>query len=162
MSRLEDIRDAAKARLAQQQGGRQDAPASGVETLTPTAQVLEMPVAKDPYQAFGAPTPDSQIRLIIYAKQMFMMPRYDVLYDVAFTGRYDFIGLIFPHQRVRIYGRNLAGLVVALRTNSAEFLREYVPTIHELPEDDGTLPVIEEIQIDAASEFEQDLKGGNG
>ncbi len=154
MSRLDEIRNAKTA--SQQQGQAQNAEAPG-------AQILEMPLPKDFYQAFSAPTGDQQIRLIIYAKQMFLMPRYDVLYDVAFTGRYDFVGLVFPHQRIRIFGRNLTGLVIGLRNNAVEFLREYVPTIHALPEDDGTLPVITEIQIDtAAIPFETELQGDNG
>ena len=151
MSRLDEIRNVAKA--AAQNSDRDDANQS--------AQILELPRERAPYQAAGAPTSDPQIRLIIYAKQMFLMPRYDVLYDVAFNGLYEFVGLIFPHQRVRIYGRNLQGVVAGLRTNSVEWLREYVPAFFELPPDDGTLPVITEIQIDGAAinPFEADIPG---
>ena len=124
------------------------------------AVILEMPGRKDPYQAFGAPTNDPQIRLIIYAKQMFLMPRYDVMYDVVFSGLYDFIGLVFPHQRIRIYGRNLSKLVSALRLNCVEWLREYLEPLHELPADDPDAAVITEIQVDggAMNPFEENVK----
>jgi hypothetical protein len=136
MNRLDEF---SNKRLAAQQGDK------------PGGVVLEMPHRKDIYQAFGSPTSDPQIRVIIYAKQMFVMPRYDVLYDVVFSGLYDFVGLVYPHQRIRIYGRNLSDLVFRLRINSVEWIREYAEGFHELPDDDGTLPVITEIQIEGAA-----------
>lgn len=151
MSRLEDVINAEKARLSQRN--------TPTETEKPGSVVIDMPNRRVAYQAFGAPTNDPQIRLIIYARQMFLMPRYDVLLDVAFNGRYDFIGLIYTHQRVRIYGRNLAELVFALRLNCVEYIREFAET-HHLAPDDLSLPMITEIQIDGTSTtpFEKDLQ----
>jgi len=120
------------------------------EEVKAGALVLEMPRRKDPYQAFSAPTKDPLIRLTIYAKTMYLMPQYQMLYDVVFAAGFEFVGLVFAHQRIRIYGRNLVGLVAGLQTNSVEWIRELTP-FFELPEDDGTLPVITEIQIEGAA-----------
>ena len=135
MSLLDEIRGAAKSEPSQE------------------TKVLPGPgpkyVPKVPYQAFGAPTSDPQIRLMIYAKKFSMMPRYDVLYDVFFDGAWEHVGLIFPHHRITIYGENLMGLVNALRTNSVEWIREYNGFFHEaLPPGEELLPIITSIDVD--------------
>jgi len=135
MSRLDDIRNAAKEMPQGQQAG---------------SNILDGPkpkgIVKEPYQAFGAPTGDPQIRVIIYAKRFYMMPQYSVLYDVFFEGLGEFVSLIFPHHRISMWGRNLLPLVTALRTNSVEWLTEFDPLIH-LPAADPEDTVIESIEI---------------
>ena len=104
------------------------------------------------YRAFSAPTNDPLLRLEIKAKQMFLMPRYDLLYDVAHTGVGDFVGLIYPHMQVKMFGRNLNPLINALVTNSVEWVREYDPPFFEFDKNDdiATLPCIDEIIIEHA------------
>ena len=117
-------------------------------------KVLKFPWDEEniPYRAFSAPTTDPLLRLRIYAKQMLLMPRYDLLYDVAHTGLADFVGLIYPHMQIKMFGRNLNPLINGLFTNSVEWVREYHPPFWEFAEgeDDGTLPCIEEIIIENA------------
>src|SRR4051812_1650267 len=113
------------SRLDDEIRARVGAPKSS-EGSQSSAVVLEMPRRKEPYQAFSAPTKDPLIRLTIYANRMFVMPRYDLLYDVSFAAGFDFVGLFFPYQRIRIFGRNLVGLVGGLQTNSVEWIREFV------------------------------------
>lgn len=117
-------------------------------------KVLKFPWDEEniPYRAFSAPTTDPLLRLRIYAKQMLLMPRYDLLYDVAHTGLADFVGLIYPHMQIKMFGRNLNPLINGLFTNSVEWVREYHPPFWEFAkgEDDGTLPCIEEIIIERA------------
>ncbi len=138
MSRLDDIRNAAK-----------DAEQSEPKAESNVLQGPTPNIPKAEYAAYGSPTSDPQIRVIIYAVAFFMMPRYDVMYDVFFSGNGEFVGLIFPHHRVKIFGRNLMDLVYCLRTNSVEWIREYHPTFHELPPDfDGQLPVITSIEVE--------------
>ncbi|MBV9467761.1 MAG: hypothetical protein JOZ57_00785 [Abitibacteriaceae bacterium] len=157
MSRLDDLRSAAKDAAPGAALGGADTGASQ------SATVLQGPtpkrILKDPYAAWGAPTSDPQVRLVIYARKFYMMPRYDVLYDVFFDGSYKFVGLIFPHHRVSIYGQNLQELVNALRINSVEWIREFIFSLHELPPDeDGTLPIISSIEVDhVQNPFEADL-----
>ena len=113
-------------------------------------KILDFPSDFVPYRAFSAPTSEPQIRLKIRAKQMSLMPRYDLLYDIAHTGAGDFIGLIYPHMQIKMFGRNLEPLAEALFNNTVELVREYCPPFWEFAkgEDDGTLPCIEEIIIE--------------
>lgn len=103
-----------------------------------------------PYRAFHAPLDTPLLRFKIASRQMILMPRYDLLYDVIHTGLGDFVGLIFPHVQVKLFGRNLIPLVNKLSTHSVEWIQEYVPPIFEFAEgeDDGTLPCVEQIVIE--------------
>ncbi len=150
MSILDETRDAAK---------RDKQRPDGAESATILAGPKPRGIAPKPYQAFGAPTSDQQVRLIIYAKKIFMMPQYAVMYDVFFDGAGEFVGLVFPHHRVKIYGRNLMPMVDALRTNKIEWIREYVPGFFVLPEDPNE-PVITVIDTDQVQNpFSPDLAG---
>lgn len=115
-------------------------------------KILQFPTEYAPYQAFYAPTSDPQLRFKIWAKKMFLMPRYDLLYDVPHTGIGDFVGLVFPHMQVKMFGRNLIPLVDKLFAHNVEWIREYHPPFWEFTkgEDDGTLPCIDEIFIENA------------
>ena len=134
MSRLEDIRNTAKQ--------TQEAGSNVLQGPTPKG------IVKDPYAAFGSPTADPQIRLVIYAKRFFMMPQYSLLYDVFFDGAGEYIGLVFPHHTVKLYGRNLLSVIEGLRTNRVEWIREYVEFFHELPLEEDA-PVITSIDTAA-------------
>ena len=144
MSKLEDIRNAAKAAVGQKQDER-------TIPLT-TDELRETVEGQEYYYAYFAPTNDQELRLIIYSKDMFIMPRYDFLQDVVFHGLYEFVGLIYPHQRIKIYGRNLKPIVQGLRSHSIEWIREYVPPYMKLApdHDENKLPVITEIEIEGA------------
>lgn len=113
-------------------------------------KILQFPTEYVPYQAFYAPTSDPQLRFKIWAGSMQLMPRYDLLYDVPHTGLGDFVGLVFPHMQVKMFGRNLIPLVDKLSTHSVEWICQYRPPFWEFApgEDDGTLPCIEEIIIE--------------
>lgn len=79
-------------------------------------------------------------------------PHNGMLYDVAHTGLADFVGLIYPHMQIKMFGRNLNPLINELFTNSVEWVREYHPPFWEFAkgEDGGTLPCINEIIIERA------------
>ncbi len=119
---------------------------------TDNAKVLKFPTEYSPYRAFYAPTSDPQLRFKIWANAMFLMPRYDLLYDIPHTGVGDFVGLVFPHMQVKMFGRNLIPLVDALSNHSVEWIRQYHPPFWAFAEgvDDGTLSCIEEIIIERA------------
>lgn len=119
------------------------------ETLE-RAMILEGPkpkgVTAQPYRAYDTVSVPPH-RLIIYAKTIFMMPRYDLLDDVRFDGAGEYIGLAFRKHIVRLYGRHLMGLVDSLRTHRVDWVREYAPVFFTLPDDPGAA-VIESIEID--------------
>jgi len=104
------------------------------------------------YRAFSAPTSDPQLRLRIYSKKTALMPRYDLLYDVVHSGIADFVGLIYPHMQVKMFGRNLNPLIDAFVNNSVEWVLEYHPPFFEFAKGDdiATLPCIDEIIIEHA------------
>lgn len=145
MSKLEELRNAAKAAIEQKQSEGNAIP------LT-TDELREQVEGQEYYQAFFAPTDDPQLRLVVYAKTMFIMPRYDFLQDIVFNGLYEFVGLVYPHQRIKLYGRNLKGLVQGLRIHRVEWVREYVPQFMTLApdHDESNEPVITEIEIEGA------------
>ena len=145
MSKIEDIRNAAKEALKQKQQQVDYEPRT-------TEQMRDQVEGQEYYYAHFAPTDDPELRLVIYCKDMFIMPRYDFLQDIVFHGLYEFIGLIYPNQRIKIYGRNLKPIVQKLRTHSVEWIREYVPPYMKLApdHDEQKLPVITEIEIEGA------------
>jgi hypothetical protein len=108
-----------------------------------------IPLPKEAYRAFSAPVPDPQVRLIIYRKKnACMMPRYDVLYDVFFNECGTELGLVFAHQLVMIRGQKLTEIVGALRTNGAEWIREYDSRIHQPMVEDAC--IVTSIEVKAA------------
>jgi hypothetical protein len=103
--------------------------------------------SKEEYRAFSAPTPDRQTRLIIYAsKDGYMMPKYDVLYDVFMNPDGSQLALIFAHQVVMIEGRKLLELAGALRTDSVEWIRQFNSNLHAPVLDDRC--IITDIRTD--------------
>ena len=92
---------------------------------------LKAEIVKEEYRAFSAPTTDRQTRLIIYAKKGgYLMPKYDVMYDVFFNSDGSGLSLVFPHHIVIMYGRGLIELAAGLRTDSVEWIRDFDPRIH--------------------------------
>ncbi|MBW4597541.1 MAG: hypothetical protein KME46_32750 [Brasilonema angustatum HA4187-MV1] len=130
--------------------------AKKAQTATDTAneKILDFsPQDELYYRAFSAPTPDPLLRLNIHTDKIHLMPRYDLLYDVAYSGIGDFVGLIFPHMRVKMFGRNLRLLVKGLFTHSVEWVREYDPNFWKFAPGDNVdmEPCIDEIIIESVS-----------
>ena len=153
MSKLDDLRNAAKAAVKEKEtpAVEKDAAQFAVET------------GSEFYRAFAAaPTGDPPLHLIIFTKGMAVSPLYSTLYDFAFDNRFEFIGLVFPHQRVKIYGKNLSALILKLATHSVEFIYEYGSTPLTLPPDNDPAkdPFIERIEIEGAQIDSANTDGG--
>lgn len=102
-----------------------------VQENQPVVPKLPPEIIKEEYRAFAAPTQDRQSRLIIYAqKGGYMMPKYDVMYDVFFSSDGSGLSLVFPHHIVIMYGQGLIELAAALRNDTVEWIRDFDPRIH--------------------------------
>jgi hypothetical protein len=74
-------------------------------------------------------------------------PRYFNLDDIAFDPVYGTnVALIFTRMVVLVRGKNLQAIIVALKSDMAEFIQEFDPDRWEMPKD-TTAPFIESIEV---------------
>lgn len=143
MSRLDTIRNAAKeaVKTKQEQAAEKNTQFS-VETDA------------EFYRAFSAaPTGDPPLHLVIFTKKgIAVSPLYSMLYDFVFDDKCEFIGLVFPHCRVKLYGKNLGDLIIKLSTHRVEFIYEYGSTGLRIPPDHDPAkdPVITKVEMEGA------------
>ena len=127
-----------------------------VATAQATLPPFERTIAKEEYKAFSAPTEDRQTRLIIYAKKGgYMMPKYDVSYDVFMNPDGTQLVLVFPHHAVIMEGRHLLEVAGKLRNDAVEWVRDFDHRIHLPVTDDRCLITKIETRL-RKSEFERD------
>jgi len=140
-------KDAVSHILAQ---GKQDAP---LRLLKPQPDdIADASASHDPrqYQAFttGMKPPRLTIR---YSSQPSRSPPYIALLDVVFDERFaQTASLIFTHMVVTITGKNLTGVVAAIRRHRAINITGFDAQVFDAPADD--MPVIESIEIEAGGD----------
>jgi len=115
----------------------------------PAATVSEPPPPKEPdeYMAFDAKDKVDRLQ-IRQANAQARSPSYGYLLDVAYDGPYgtNFVLYYSFMMIVRVEGRNLQPLIMALQMGTAEFIQEYDPERWSMPKD-SKAPFIESIKI---------------
>lgn len=139
MGRLDDIRTAAKEAVK-------------IKQEQESEEKTEYVVSDEGkfYRAFSAaPTGEPPLHLVIFMKDRAVSPLYSTLYDVTFDYEDEFIGLVFPHCRIKFYGRNLRELATKLVSHTAEFIFEYDNRMTLAPDHDANKKaVITQIEME--------------
>jgi hypothetical protein len=116
-------------------------PAAGVATEPPP------PKAPDEYVAFDAKDKVDRLQ-IRQANAQARSPAYGYLLDVAYDGPFgtNFVLYYSFMMIVRVEGKNLQPLIMALQMGTAEFIQEFDPEKWPMPKDPKA-PFIESIKI---------------
>lgn len=106
------------------------------------------PPGREPedYAAFGAKDKVERLR-IRRAMAPTRAPGYAYLLDIAYDGPFGTnIVLVYTFLMVMVRGRNLQPVIMALETNTADFIQEYDPDKWPKPTDPKA-PFIESIEV---------------
>ena len=105
------------------------------------------------YRAYGIDKQRQKRLSILPVAGNTHMPSYDALMPVVPDDDSETrIELVYSHMRVKIMGRNLQGLIAAIRERTCSFIQEYHPNQFSPP--DADMPVITRIEIVMCEEME--------
>lgn len=113
-------------------------------------------MAGDPYhyQAYATGERGQEGLEIRRVLASWRIPSYRYLMEIIFNGHFATeIELVFSFLRVRIWGRNLQDLVVAIRERTCVFIQDYHE--HEFSPPDTDAPVITRIEVVVRGEDEE-------